>query len=93
MSFTNLELRASASLSSVGGLFFSTFFGGDNADWATPTTQYAYFRNMQLFAGSGAATGPEEKVSAASASLRFSTVLVGLGGVIMLGLLSLSAVG
>jgi len=36
----------------ANGLFFSTFFGGDDSSWAPSTDQRAYFRNFQLWAGS-----------------------------------------
>lgn len=57
LSFTNLELRTSSALASIGGLYFSTFFGGDDTTWASPTDQYTYFRNMQLYGGFGAYNG------------------------------------
>jgi hypothetical protein len=42
-----LEFRSSPSLR-VDGLFFSTFFGGDDAGWATPTDQYAEFAGFTI---------------------------------------------
>ncbi|KAK4688832.1 hypothetical protein P7C73_g1269, partial [Tremellales sp. Uapishka_1] len=30
------------------GLFFSTFFGGHTADWATPKDQYTYFKDFAM---------------------------------------------
>lgn len=65
LSFDNLELRSSSSLASVSGMFFSTFFGGSDSSWATPTTQYTYYRNMQLYAGSGQANGTGNAISGA----------------------------
>ncbi|KAJ2964733.1 hypothetical protein NQZ79_g251 [Umbelopsis isabellina] len=32
----------------VAGIDFETFFGGSNAQWATPKTQYAYFKGFKL---------------------------------------------
>lgn len=63
MSFTNLELRASSSIASIGGLYFSTFFGGSDTSWATPTSQYTYFKNIALYAGTGAANGTGTSIS------------------------------
>jgi len=39
-----------ASNVTIGGLFFSTFFGGSDDTWSTPDTQYTYFRNMRMWA-------------------------------------------
>ncbi|WRT68559.1 uncharacterized protein IL334_005536 [Kwoniella shivajii] len=63
LQFNNLVLRTSANLASVGGLFFSTFFGGDDSSWATPTDQFVYFRNIQLFAGAGASSLSGDKAT------------------------------
>jgi hypothetical protein len=64
-------------------MFFSTFFGGDDTTWATPTTQYTYFRNMALYAGFGAANGTGSKISAASRTRTVGTgVGVGMGSVV-----------
>ena len=34
------------------GLFFSTFFGGHTADWASPKDQYTYFRDFGMWINS-----------------------------------------
>jgi hypothetical protein len=44
---TGLTFRSTGSLQ-VEGLFFSTFFGGGDASWATPRDQYADFAGFQL---------------------------------------------
>ena len=72
MNFTNVELRSSKTLASIGGLYFSTFFGGDDESWATPTDQFTYYKNMQVFAGQGQSTG-EGKKSDASRVVALST--------------------
>lgn len=64
VNFSNLELRSSDTLASIGGLYFSTFFGGDDASWASPSDQFTYYKNMQVFAGQGAATGEGAKSGA-----------------------------
>lgn len=48
--FTNLAIRTANSISHVGGQMFSTFFGGSDSSWATPRTQYTYYRDMAMFA-------------------------------------------
>ena len=37
-------------------MFFSTFFGGDDNSWATPTQQYIYFKNIAMYGGNGQST-------------------------------------
>lgn len=76
LNFTNVEIRTSEDLASIGGLYFSTFFGGDDSTWATPTDQFSYYKNIQLFAGEGAATGegapsgsPRTRSSVATSSI------------------------
>jgi hypothetical protein len=32
------------------GLFFSTFFGGHTADWATPKEQVTYYKDFEMWA-------------------------------------------
>ncbi|EJU04127.1 hypothetical protein DACRYDRAFT_20755 [Dacryopinax primogenitus] len=46
-----LVFRTNESIASIGGMFFSTFFGGSDPSWATPTQQYTYYRNVELRAG------------------------------------------
>ncbi|KAG1775327.1 hypothetical protein EV702DRAFT_1117840 [Suillus placidus] len=36
----------------IGGLYFSTFFGGDDSSWATPQTVHTYYRNIQMWGSS-----------------------------------------
>ncbi|KAF5317112.1 hypothetical protein D9611_003952 [Ephemerocybe angulata] len=62
-----LQIRSSDAVS-ANGLFFSTFFGGNDASWATPETVNTYFRNIQLWASTGASTltGPTIKNGAVS---------------------------
>ena len=89
MSFNNLAIRTSKQLSSIGGLFFSTFFGGDDVDWATPTNQYTYFRNMRLYAGYGAANGTGSAIGAASRAVSSWGVVGGTVLAVLLGLTSM----
>ncbi|RXK42318.1 hypothetical protein M231_00308 [Tremella mesenterica] len=87
LSFTSLELRSASSISSIGGVFFSTFFGGDDSSWASPTDQYVYYRNLQLFAGYGASNGTESNVSSSSHTLSFpSFTFMVFGMISVLGL-------
>lgn len=44
---TGLTFRTTSSLR-IEGLFFSTFFGGGDASWATPRDQYADFAGFEL---------------------------------------------
>ncbi|WWD19211.1 hypothetical protein CI109_103669 [Kwoniella shandongensis] len=90
LSFQNLVLRKSSALASVGGLYFSTFFGGDDSSWASPTDQFTYFRNIQLYAGAGASNLTGAAVSGASRSAVSGSS--GVWGVVM-GLVVLGMMG
>ncbi|OCF75853.1 alginate lyase [Kwoniella mangroviensis CBS 8886] len=89
LKFTNLVLRTSTDLNSVGGMFFSTFFGGDDSTWATPTDQFSYFRNIQLYAGAGASNLTGDKATVKS----FATLNAGVCGWGMLGGIVLGLMG
>jgi len=84
MKIQNLELRTSSNIDSIAGLFFSTFFGGDDASWASPETQYSYFRNIQLYAGLGAsnATGPRSAAPSAIQSPSLALLAVALSSIL-----------
>jgi hypothetical protein len=43
-----------------------TFFGGSDSSWSTPHETYTYFRNIQLYGGTGASKLKGKKVSAAA---------------------------
>lgn len=45
-----LQIRATKDIN-IGGLYFSTFFGGDDDSWATPVETHTYYRNFKLWAG------------------------------------------
>lgn len=66
----------SASDLSVGGLFFSTFYGGSDSSWAPSNTTHAYFRNVQLWAGSSASTLTGRKVGGATLALPLDPMLM-----------------
>ncbi|KZT70961.1 polysaccharide lyase family 14 protein [Daedalea quercina L-15889] len=53
---SNLQFRSSSNVN-IGGLFFSTFFGGSDSSWATPNTTYTYFRDFQMWASTAASNG------------------------------------
>jgi len=40
----------------VGGLYFSTFFGGNDTSWSTPQTTHTYFRNIGLWGSTAPST-------------------------------------
>ena len=56
LQFPASVLRTTDGIGGVTGMFFSTFFGGDDSTWATPTQQYIYFRNIAMYAGNGQST-------------------------------------
>ncbi|KAG8883026.1 hypothetical protein FRB98_003349 [Tulasnella sp. 332] len=81
----DLYYRSSDAINSVQGLFFSTFFGGNDASWATPDQQNTYFRNIQLYAGTAPSnvTGaqPVNSFNAAPAlksNIGFSSLVLGI---------------
>lgn len=44
---THMRYRSVGTLR-IQGIFFSTFFGGDDSSWSSPTTQYADFAGFEL---------------------------------------------
>ncbi|KAG6917310.1 hypothetical protein DXG01_002968 [Tephrocybe rancida] len=60
----NLQIRSSSSVT-ANGFYFSTFFGGSDDSWKTPTETHTYFRNIRLYAGSAASNLTGKAVSAA----------------------------
>ncbi|WWC90514.1 uncharacterized protein L201_005450 [Kwoniella dendrophila CBS 6074] len=90
LQFQNLVLRTSSNLNSVGGLFFSTFFGGDDQSWATPTDQFTYYRNIQLFAGAGQSNLTGAKATKSSAYLNTNLGVWSILGAVMMGLIGMS---
>lgn len=95
--FPQSVLRTSSSISSITGLFFSTFFGGDDTNWASPSQQFSYYKNIQLFGGKGISTasGPATTTSSAAAMGQkvnwngVGSVVVGLG-MAMVGAMSIA---
>lgn len=71
----NLQLRASTDIESIGGLFFSTFFGGADVSWASPQNQSTFYRNFKLLGGTGVSDGSGKTVG--SAGWRQSSVSTG----------------
>ncbi|KAI0063587.1 hypothetical protein BV25DRAFT_1824143 [Artomyces pyxidatus] len=64
----NLDFRSSDAIT-AGGMYFSTFFGGDDPSWAPPNTTHTYFRNFQLFAGTAPSDLKGSKVNGAASGL------------------------
>lgn len=52
----------------IGGLYFSTFFGGDDSSWATPQTVHTYYRNIQMWGSSSPSLLSGQTVNAALSS-------------------------
>jgi len=61
----------------VGGLYFSTFFGGSDPSWAPPNLTHTYFRNFQLYAGTSPSDlqGSQVRKSAAQGRAQMSIPL------------------
>ncbi|KAI0362935.1 hypothetical protein BV20DRAFT_976104 [Pilatotrama ljubarskyi] len=60
-----LQYRSSSDIS-IGGLWFSTFFGGSDDSWAPPSTVHAYFRNIELYGSKAPSNLTGQKVSGAA---------------------------
>ncbi|KAH7888587.1 polysaccharide lyase family 14 protein [Phlebopus sp. FC_14] len=61
----DLQLRSGTDVN-IGGLYFSTFFGGSDSSYATPQTVNTYYRNFQLFGSSASSNLTGAKVSGAT---------------------------
>lgn len=72
---TELQIRSSDKVS-INGLFFSTFFGGNDESWATPETVHTYFRNIQLWGSDRPSTLSGPTVSGASQHTKSSAFVV-----------------
>lgn len=83
LELSNLVIRDSSSIESIGGLYFSTFFGGYDNSWASPEDQYSYFRNIQLHAGLGAANGTGNRISAATVAQPSNIILGVAAGLVL----------
>jgi len=84
---TNIIYRDSSAIN-IGGLYLSTFFGGNDASWAPNVTTHSYFRNFQLYGSSAASTLPSSSLpNALLSSLtleRLLTVVIGVGAALLL---------
>lgn len=83
---TSLQIRTKSSVSNVQGMFFSTFFGGNDASWASPTNQSTYYRNFQLF-GSDDASSLKSSASRSTTPV-LSALLIATVGLAAVRLLS-----
>jgi len=70
ISHTGLQLRSSTDVL-AGGLFFSTFFGGNDESWESPTDQHTFYRNFRLWASDRASNST---ASSAASAYGFSEV-------------------
>ncbi|PCH43755.1 polysaccharide lyase family 14 protein [Wolfiporia cocos MD-104 SS10] len=69
---TNLQYRNTSDVG-IGGLYFSTFFGGMlDAAWATPRTVHAYFRNFRMW---GSIEGSNNTATSGSPPTRVNVCL------------------
>lgn len=61
-----LQFRSGSAVN-IGGLYFSTFFGGSDDTWATSETVNTYYRNFELYGSSLPSNLTGQKVSSAVA--------------------------
>jgi len=64
---SNLQLRSSSSVT-AGGLYLSTFFGGNDESWSPPSDTHTYFRNFRLWGSSAPSNLTGSTVSAATST-------------------------
>ncbi|KAG2150480.1 polysaccharide lyase family 14 protein [Suillus clintonianus] len=71
----------------IGGLYFSTFFGGDDSSWATPQTVHTYYRNIQMWGSSSPSLLSGQTINAAlCSSCRFGSIVWTLSTSVLLTL-------
>ncbi|KAL4080370.1 polysaccharide lyase family 14 protein [Scleroderma yunnanense] len=75
----NLQFRSGAGVN-IGGIFFSTFFGGSDSSWATPQTVHTYYRNFQLYGSSAPSNLTGQKVGSTTrfTNSSWTPILAGL---------------
>lgn len=92
ISETNLQFRSGSDVT-AGGLYLSTFFGGNDATWAPPSTTHSYFRNFRLWGSSATSNLTGAHVSAATCThehtLGWSWLIGIIGFTLGLGILGL----
>ncbi|KAI0743892.1 hypothetical protein C8Q80DRAFT_1106692 [Daedaleopsis nitida] len=62
-----LQYRSTDNIN-IGGLYFSTFFGGGDSSWAPPADVNAYFRNFEMWGSSSPSNLSGSQVSGALSS-------------------------
>ena len=67
LSQTNLQFRSGSSVT-AGGLYLSTFYGGNDESWAPSNTTHSYFRNFRLWGSSAPSNLTGSTVSAATST-------------------------
>ncbi|KAJ4483411.1 hypothetical protein J3R30DRAFT_3284673 [Lentinula aciculospora] len=65
----DLQFRKGSSVD-INGLYFSTFFGGSDDAWATPTTTHTYYRDIQLWGSADPANG-----TAVNSTVNLATII------------------
>ncbi|KAB5596045.1 hypothetical protein CTheo_562 [Ceratobasidium theobromae] len=66
ISQNGVQYRNSDDIASVSGLFFSTFFGGEDSSWASPKEQHTYFRNIRMWGSDAPSNMTGNKINAAT---------------------------
>ncbi|CAE6517955.1 unnamed protein product [Rhizoctonia solani] len=66
ISYNDIQYRNSDKINSISGLFFSTFFGGEDSSWASPKEQHTYFRNIRMWGSDAPSNMTGNRINAAS---------------------------
>lgn len=83
ISFDNVVLRTKSTIASIGGIFFSTFFGGDTSDYATPTNQSIYWKDIEMWG-----SAEESQADGSSYSLASDAQKLGTGAALSLAIIA-----
>lgn len=81
-----LQFRADEGID-IGGLYFSTFFGGSDASWAPSSDMHAYFRGIELY-GSTAPSNLTGDTASGALSIRPNLLASSVWGIATLAIVA-----
>ncbi|KAG1716627.1 hypothetical protein ID866_505 [Astraeus odoratus] len=89
LSQQNLQFRSGTGVD-IGGMFFSTFFGGSDSSWATPKAVNTYYRDFQLYGSSAPSNLTGKRASSVPCLRRPSRTMIILALMAFSGALTLT---
>jgi len=75
---TGMQIRSNSAVQNIQGMFFSTFFGGGDSSWESPSDQHTYFKNIQLFASDNPSNLKSSALSTRSSALVIALILTAI---------------